>query len=74
MLYALFNVLPANGRYKLIVTKLDESDTIGAILNIMCNSNAVLSYLAHGQSVPDDIELAHPDKLMGMLLREHSYA
>lgn len=65
---------PAEGSYKLIITKIDESDTLGTIVNIMYNSKAVLSYLANGQSVPDDIELADPGKLTSLILREHSYA
>lgn len=62
------------GPCKLIFTKVDESETLGVIVNIMCNSRAVLSYVANGQSVPDDIELANPEKLAGLILREQSYA
>lgn len=64
---------PAGGHYKLIITKIDESDTLGTVVNIMYNSKAVLSYLSNGQSVPDDIELADPEKLTGLILRENNY-
>lgn len=65
---------PLDGDYKLIITKVDESATLGAIVNIMHNCKAVLSYMANGQSVPDDIELADPEKLTSLILREHNYA
>lgn len=65
---------PADGKYKLIITKVDESDTLGTVVNIMYNSKAVLSYLSNGQSVPDDIELADPEKLTGLILQEQNYA
>jgi len=64
---------PREGAYKLIVTKVDESDTLGAIVNIMYSSQAVLSYITKGQSVPDDIELADAQKLAALILREQNY-
>lgn len=65
---------PLGGQYKLIITKVDESDTLGAVVNIMHNSKVVLSYITNGQSVPDDIELADPEKLTGLILRGHNHA
>lgn len=65
---------PSDVPYKLIITKVDESSTFGAIVNIMYNSTAVLSYLANGQSVPDDIELADPEKLTSLILKDPEYA
>jgi len=50
-----------------IITKLDETNTIGSILSIM-NKDKKLSYFTTGQGVPDDIELASRDKLFDMLV------
>jgi flagellar biosynthesis protein FlhF len=64
---------PTDAPYKLIVTKLDESDTLGAILNVMYNTKAILSYIANGQSVPDDIEIADAEKIVSLILRDCHY-
>lgn len=65
---------PGDGKYKLIITKVDESDTLGTVVNIMYKTKAVLSYMSHGQNVPDDIELADPEKLTDLILQEQNYA
>ncbi|WOO36549.1 flagellar biosynthesis protein FlhF [Anaerocolumna sp. AGMB13020] len=41
--------------YRLIFTKLDETISVGNILNIRMLTNAELSYATCGQNVPDDI-------------------
>lgn len=41
--------------YRIIFTKLDETISVGNILNIRMYTNAELSYAAYGQNVPDDI-------------------
>ena len=53
---------------KLLFTKLDETGTIGNIMNMRCYTGAPLSYITSGQNVPDDIELADVQKLAKMLL------
>ena len=40
--------------YRLIFTKLDETSTLGNILNIKLLTNASLSYSSWGQDVPND--------------------
>ena len=42
--------------YKLLFTKLDETDAFGNILNIRHITGASLSYTTCGQNVPNDIE------------------
>lgn len=44
--------------YKIIVTKMDEAATSGIILNVCGISGRPISYIAAGQNVPNDIELA----------------
>ncbi|AOT68262.1 flagellar biosynthesis protein FlhF [Geosporobacter ferrireducens] len=56
--------------YKIIFTKLDEAVTVGNILNAKLQTGKKLSYITTGQSVPDDLEIAHPDKLANMIVGE----
>lgn len=42
--------------YKLIFTKLDETERYGNILNTKLYSNKSISYMTNGQNVPEDIE------------------
>jgi flagellar biosynthesis protein FlhF len=50
--------------YKIIVTKLDETSAPGGILNIRMLTEKKLTYFTTGQNVPDDIELANPERLI----------
>ena len=54
--------------YGLIFTKLDETLCLGNILNLRLYSGAPLSYLADGQSVPDDINTIDPQMIAKSIL------
>ena len=54
--------------FKLIFTKLDETTTLGNLLNFKLYTGAVLSYVTCGQNVPDDIEKFNPQKTVKQLL------
>jgi flagellar biosynthesis protein FlhF len=54
--------------YKLIFTKLDETTTLGSLLNLRLYTGASLSYVTCGQNVPDDIEEFNPQKTVKRLL------
>ncbi len=54
--------------YKLIFTKLDETTTLGNLLNLKLHTGAPLSYVTCGQNVPDDIENFNPQKTVKQLL------
>lgn len=54
--------------YKLIFTKLDETTTLGNLLNLKLHTGASLSYVTCGQNVPDDIEKFNPQKTVKQLL------
>ncbi|HEX7714112.1 MAG TPA: flagellar biosynthesis protein FlhF [Bacillota bacterium] len=56
----------------LVFTKLDETDSLGPIINLAWKIRRPISYLTTGQNVPDDIEVAKPDKLIAQLFRQHS--
>jgi flagellar biosynthesis protein FlhF len=53
----------------MIFTKLDEAHDVGSLLNVASQSGIPLSYLTHGQDVPNDIDVASAQKL-AMLLTE----
>lgn len=54
--------------YRLIFTKLDETTTLGNLLNLKLYTGAALSYVTYGQNVPDDIEVFNPQKTVKQLL------
>ncbi len=54
--------------FKLIFTKLDETTTLGNLLNFKLYTGAVLSYVTCGQNVPDDIEVFNPQTTVKKLL------
>lgn len=54
--------------YKLIFTKLDETITLGSLLNLHLYTGAPMSYVTYGQNVPDDIEMFNPQKTVKHLL------
>lgn len=54
--------------YKIIFTKLDETCSLGNILNIKLLTNANLSYTTSGQNVPTDIEVINEQGLAKQLL------
>ncbi len=54
--------------YKLIFTKLDETTTLGNLLNMKLYTDTSLSYVTYGQNVPDDIEDFNPQKTVKRLL------
>ena len=54
--------------YRLLFTKLDETDSVGNILNIKLYTGAPISYITCGPNVPDDIESVDVQKLAKSLL------
>jgi flagellar biosynthesis protein FlhF len=58
---------------KYLFTKLDETHTYGALLNLLHRHKRPLSYLTTGQNVPDDIEVVKADKLTRLIVGEGRY-
>lgn len=54
--------------YKLIFTKVDETSSLGVLLNVRELTGKSLSYVTTGQSVPDDIEIADAENISKKLL------
>jgi len=61
-----FGLLPING---IVFSKVDETNSLGTILNVAAESPYPISYITNGQTIPDDIELASSQKLASMMIR-----
>ncbi|MDU0201340.1 flagellar biosynthesis protein FlhF [Paenibacillus sp. MAH-36] len=55
---------------KVIFTKMDETDSYGAIVNIVHEFSLQISYVTNGQSVPDDITELNEWQIIDLLLEE----
>jgi flagellar biosynthesis protein FlhF len=53
---------------RLVLTKLDEAESAGAIAAVLRESGLKVSYLGNGQRVPDDLLRATPAYLASALL------
>jgi len=54
---------------KIIFTKLDETETLGSILNLVCTFGIPVAYLADGRGMPDSISEAGPKSIARLLFR-----
>jgi len=54
--------------FQLIFTKLDETTSVGNLLNLKMYADASIAYVTCGQNVPDDIEFFNPQKTVKQLL------
>jgi len=62
--YDRFSGLPLD---RLIITKLDETDSYGAVFNLLLDSRLGAAYFTNGQNVPDDMMKASADRLVQLL-------
>ena len=61
------------GANRIIVTKLDEAEAYGMVLNVAEACKLPLSYVSAGQEVPDDLDRANPRELAGLIVGERAY-
>jgi len=47
-----------------ILTKTDESNSLGGAISALINNNLPLAYICNGQQVPEDLTLARPNTLV----------
>jgi flagellar biosynthesis protein FlhF len=59
---------------RLVLTKLDEADSLGGCLAVLASSSRPLSYVTTGQAVPDDIEAADRRRLARLILGQETLA
>jgi flagellar biosynthesis protein FlhF len=56
----------------LLFTKLDETESQGAILSATLEADKPLSFFTHGQNIPEDIEPAHARALLASVFRKEA--
>lgn len=56
--------------FQIVVTKLDETDRLGIILDIMDHCGKAPTFLTYGQNVPNDIEEFNFNKFLNELFME----
>jgi flagellar biosynthesis protein FlhF len=56
------------GLTSLVFTKLDESTVFGPLLSTALHAQLPMSYFTTGQRVPEDIEVATPERVVDLLL------
>ncbi|MCM3386769.1 flagellar biosynthesis protein FlhF [Ureibacillus chungkukjangi] len=61
-----FSEIPI-GKY--IFTKIDETNSIGTMYNLMIKYNKGLAYYTNGQEVPEDIEVAKLEKVLELFFQ-----
>ena len=66
---AIFERFSACRPDRILLTKTDETENVGFIVNLLFDRRLALSYLTTGQTVPDDIEPAKPEALARLMLR-----
>ena len=66
---AIFERFAACRPDRILLTKTDETENVGFIVNLLFDRRLALSYLTTGQTVPDDIEPAQPEALAKLMLR-----
>lgn len=59
-----FSLLPLQS---LLFTKLDESGSLGSMFNLVVRTAKPVSYLTTGQRVPEDVEVATPERIVDLL-------
>lgn len=68
----IINAFKTLGIDNLIITKLDETQSYGILIQAANYANAPISFITTGQSVPDDIEIAAKSNFINLILGEWS--
>jgi flagellar biosynthesis protein FlhF len=54
---------------KLLFTRMDETESFGALLNVVVRCGKPVSFVCSGQQVPDDLDVARKEHLAKLILR-----
>lgn len=65
-IYQQFDNIPLKG---FILTKADETDTLGVVLDLLKTAHIGVSFVTTGQDVPDDITRATPEYMASKIMR-----
>ena len=57
---------------RVLITKIDETNTYGNLINFLTKTNIPLSYICSGRSVPDDIQPASIEKIINLLFESNN--
>lgn len=57
---------------KLLFTRIDETCHFGALVNASAETGLPISFLSHGQLIPDDLEEATPRRIAELVLGERA--
>ncbi|CAG7602867.1 Signal recognition particle receptor FtsY [Paenibacillus solanacearum] len=58
---------------KVLFTKMDETDSYGAIVNLIRDHGLQTSYTTNGQNVPDDIVELNEEQIIDLILEENQH-
>jgi flagellar biosynthesis protein FlhF len=67
-LVSIINSFSSISEFEIIFTKLDETTSLGSVLNISYLLGKKIMYTTFGQNIPDDIEIIKPGKIARSLL------
>lgn len=74
--HVLQNIYRAYQRYdiaNMIVTKVDEAQSIGAALSLLTQNKMPLAYFSNGQRVPEDLQLANTESVIQNLISSQEH-
>lgn len=60
------------GFHRLILTKVDETISLGSMVNALVSIGRSVSFVTDGQNVPDDIVPSDPERLADLVLRTNA--
>jgi flagellar biosynthesis protein FlhF len=58
---------------RLVLTRLDEIDTLAPLVDVLATCGLPVSYLTHGQNVPDDLQRATPQLFTDWVLGDREF-
>jgi flagellar biosynthesis protein FlhF len=69
----LFDTYRDVGPDRLVITKLDEAETLSPLIAVLMERQIPISYLACGQRVPEDLDRATPELLAAAVVRDRPW-
>jgi flagellar biosynthesis protein FlhF len=70
LIYERFQVFSPN---EVILTKVDETQSVGTLLNLVERMRVPVGFVCNGQNVPDDLMVANPQLLADLVLGGANY-
>jgi flagellar biosynthesis protein FlhF len=64
---ATYNQFSSMGLDRVLFTKLDEGLIFGSLFNFTVRNRLPISYLTSGQQVPEDLEVARPERVISLI-------